>query len=258
MISLLDQYILKIFEIKARCRSHCKRWVEASVLCSRGLENIMPILQLLLFVLPLGLDTLGVSISLGMKSYGYDSLSHTYEERASGLPPWLRSAILFSLAEMLMPIVGLVIGYAASLIVSDLMHYAGALLLIGVGLWELIEEGHEFLNKRNTQEVKTHQHTVSNPQLQSSSFRWKQQLLLALSISLDELAIGFSLGSVSSRGIISPITLCILIGIQGFLMTIIGLSLGRTLRTRLNPLKEWSELLSAFLLIGLGIWLLVS
>ena len=41
-------------------------------------------------------------------------------------------------------------------------------------------------------------------------------------------------------------------------MTIIGLSLGRTLRTRLNPLKEWSELLSAFLLIGLGIWLLVS
>ena len=138
------------------------------------------------------------------------------------------------------------------------MHYAGALLLIGVGLWELIAEGHEFLNKRNTKEVKTHQHTVSNPQLQSSSFRWKQQLLLALSISLDELAIGFSLGSVSSRGIISPITLCILIGIQGFLMTIIGLSLGRTLRTRLNPLKEWSELLSAFLLIGLGIWLLVS
>ena len=257
MTSLLDQYILKIFEIMARCRSHCKRWVEANVLCSRGLENIMLILQLLLFVLPLGLDTLGVSISLGMKSYGDATLSRTHEGKGT-LPPWLRSAILFSLAEMLMPIVGLVIGYAASLIVSDLMHYAGALLLIGVGLWELIEEGHEFLNKRNTQEVKTHQHTESVSQLQSSSFRWKQQLLLALSISLDELAVGFSLGSVSSRRIISPITLCIFIGIQGFFMTIIGISLGRTLRTRLKPLKEWSELLSAFLLIGLGIWFLVS
>jgi len=218
----------------------------------------MLILQLLLFVLPLGLDTLGVSISLGMKSYGYDSLSYTHEERASGLPPWLPTAILFSLAEMLMPIIGLAIGYAASLRVSGLMHYIGALLLIGVGVWELYEEGLEFLNKRNTQGVKTPQHTVSNTRLQSSSFRWKQQLLLALGISLDELAIGFSLGSVSSRGIISPITLCILIGIQGFLMTIIGLSLGHTLRTRLKPLKEWSELLSAFLLIGLGIWLLVS
>jgi putative Mn2+ efflux pump MntP len=218
----------------------------------------MLILQLLLFVLPLGLDTLGISISLGMKSYGYDSLSHTYEERASSLPPWLPTAILFSLAEMLMPIIGLVIGYAASLIVSSLMHYVGALLLIGVGLWELREEGLELLNKRKKQEVKTHQHTESVPQSQRISFQWGQQLLLALSISLDELAIGFSLGSVSSRGIISPITLCILIGIQGFFMTIIGLSLGRTLRTRLKPLKEWSELLSAFLLIGLGIWLLVS
>ncbi len=183
--------------------------------------------------------------------------SRTHEGKGT-LPPWLRSAILFSLAEMLMPIVGLVIGYAATLIVSGLMHYIGALLLIAVGVWELYEEGLEFLNKRKKQEVKTHPCSVSVPQSPSISFRWKQQLLLALSISLDELAVGFSLGSVASRRISSPITLCILIGIQGFLMTIIGLSLGRILRTRLNPLKEWSELLSAFLLIGLGIWLLVS
>ena len=217
----------------------------------------MLILQLLLFVLPLGLDTLGVSISLGMQSYGYATPSQTHR-RTNNLPPWLRSAILFSLAEMLMPIVGLVIGYAASLVVSDLMHYVGALLLMGVGAWELYEEGLEFLNKRKKQGVKTHQHTASIPQSQSRPFRWRQQLLLALSISLDELAIGFSLGSVSSRRIISPITFCIVIGIQGFFMTIIGISLGRTLRTRLKPLKECSELLSAFLLIGLGIWLLVS
>src|SRR5438045_9485818 len=111
----------------------------------------MLILQLLLVVLPLGLDTLGVSISLGMKSHGHDSLSYTHEERASGLPPGLPTAILFSLAEMLMPIIGLAIGYAASLRVSGLMHYIGALLLIGVGVWELYEEGLEFLNKRNTQ-----------------------------------------------------------------------------------------------------------
>ena len=83
-----------------------------------------------------------------------------------------------------------------------------------------------------------------------------------MSISLDELAIGFSLGTIAVSHVsvvtVHPFVICILIGIQGFLMTIIGLSLGRTLRTRLNPLKEWSELLSAFLLIGLGIWLLVS
>ncbi len=56
----------------------------------------------------------------------------------------------------------------------------------------------------------------------------------------------------------SPLTFCLLIGLQAFLMTLIGLSLGRALRTRLRLLKEWSELLSAILLIGLGVWLSFS
>ena len=41
-------------------------------------------------------------------------------------------------------------------------------------------------------------------------------------------------------------------------MTLTGIGLGRTLRTRLKPVKEWSEILSALLLIGLGIWLLLD
>ncbi len=93
-------------------------------------------------------------------------------------------------------------------------------------------------------------------------FQWKRQLLLAFSISLDELAIGFSLATITvshSSGIsVNPFVLCILIGIQGFLMTLIGIALGRTLHTRLGTLKDWTEFLSAFLLIGLGIWLLVA
>ncbi len=214
------------------------------------------LLQVLLFILPLGLDTLGVSTSLGIKSSHPGAAE--VREKSSAFPLWLRSALLFSLAEMLMPVVGLVIGYAASLVVSGIMHYIGALLLIGVGLWELLEEGREYLRKRKKQAIKTPQKTAPAPQSATEQFQWGQQLLLALSISLDELAIGFSLGSITVGRRISPIILCLFIGIQGFFMTLIGLSLGRTLRARLKPLKEWSELLSAFLLIGLGIWLLVS
>jgi putative Mn2+ efflux pump MntP len=57
-----------------------------------------------------------------------------------------------------------------------------------------------------------------------------------IDISLDELAIGF----------------------QGFLMMLIGIRLGSTLRTRLRAVKEWTERLSVFLLIGLGLWLLLT
>jgi len=207
----------------------------------------MPFLQALLFVIPLGLDTFGVSLSLGIRS--------TSEGKGEkhGVPIWLRTAILFSLAEMLMPLVGLLIGYAASSAISNIMHYVGALLLIGIGAWELWSEGREYLGKRGRKE------TEEEEEIQTSvtQFRWGQQLLLALSISLDELAVGFSLGAITSGKAISPLTLCLLVGLQGFLMTLLGLVLGRVLRTRLKPLKEWSELLSAVLLVGLGVWLLV-
>jgi manganese efflux pump family protein len=216
----------------------------------------MSILPLLLFVLPLGLDTLGVSISLGIKSQRNEVVSQ--RKRSWGFPTWLQSAILFSLAETFMPLAGLAIGYASSLLLSDIMRFVGPLLLISVGLWELLEEAREYIRKKNAPKSNTSQYKAPL----KTQFRWSYQLLLALSISLDELAVGFSLGTItvghSSRVAFNPVTLCILVGIQGFLMTLVGIALGSTLRTRLRAFKEWSELLSAFLLIGLGIWLLVT
>ncbi len=211
--------------------------------------------QLLLFILPLGLDTLGVSLSLGIKSSALRVSEGKKGKRS--LPHWLRSAMLFSLAETLMPLIGLVIGYAASLAVSYIMHYVGVFLLIGVGLWELWEEGREYISKRKGQKESVAQQTIPSSS-STTQFQWGQQLLLALSVSLDELAIGFSLGSITSGKAFNSIILCLFIGLQGLFMSMLGLLLGRTLHTRLKPLKEWSELLSAFLLIGLGVWLLVT
>ena len=231
-------------------------------------------LRLLLFVLPLGLDTLGVSISLGIKSQPHDKSGH-HDKSAFGnaLPPWLGSALLFSLAETVMPLVGLTIGYAVSLFLSSIMHILGPLLLIGVGLWELLQEVHERISRQGGGtdgggRRQADAPTASLPPLlttagaeKETAPRWGRQLLLALSVSLDELAIGFSLGAITAglpgSKTINTITLCILIGLQGFLMTLIGLTLGRTLRVRLKFVKEWTEFLSCFLLIALGAWLLL-
>ena len=106
----------------------------------------MSILPLLFFILPLGLDTLGVSISLGIKSRRDDIA--TVKRNEFLFPAWLISAILFSLAETFMPLFGLAIGYATSLVISNFMHVVGPLILIGVGLWELLEEGQEYFNKK--------------------------------------------------------------------------------------------------------------
>jgi len=215
----------------------------------------MSILPLLFFILPLGLDTLGVSISIGIKSRRDDIA--TVKRNEFQFPAWLISAILFSLAETFMPLFGLAIGYATSLVISNFMHVVGPLILIGVGLWELLEEGQEYFNKKKMSGLNTFQYMA--PALEQ--FQWRRQLLLALSISLDELAIGFSLGTIAVSHVsvvtVHPLVICILIGIQGFLMTLIGIALGRMLQTRLRNFKEWTEYLSAFLLIGLGIWLLL-
>jgi len=228
-------------------------------------------LRLLLFVLPLGIDTLGVSISLGIKSHLSEPIGKT---SARAFPSWLGSALLFSLAEMIMPLVGLAIGYAASLLISNIMHILGPLLLIGVGLWELLEEVRERISKHKKLQNPAFSDSTVAPRFIEGTWlspampntarftRWSRQLLLALSVSLDELAIGFSLGAITSglpgSNTISPITLCILIGLHGFLMTIIGLTLGRTLSTYMKSVKDWTEFLSGFLLIALGIWLLVT
>lgn len=211
-------------------------------------------LRLLLVLLPLGLDTLGVAISLGIKSarsgvHGHDGM----------FPLWIRSALLFSLAEMTMPLVGLAIGYAASLVVNDIMRFVGPIILIGVGVWELVEESRERLHKHNVQREKQ-QSTPSRSTTESTG--WMRQFLLALSISIDEFAIGFSLGailtSIPGGRILNPLVVCVLLGVQSCLMTGFGLVLGRTLGTRLKQVKEWSEILGALLLIGLGIWLLLE
>lgn len=256
-------------------------------------------LRLLLFVLPLGLDTLGVSISLGIKSQPQSIPAVTrrgerggplwspavplpmriYPACRNAFPAWLGSALLFSLAETVMPLVGLTIGSAVSLFLSGVMHILGPLLLIGVGLWELLEEVRKRLSKRkkhknlaeergNAGDHKGSHPAPYHPRLfgtftrKDAEQRWGRQLMLALSVSLDELAIGFSLAAITSglpgSKTINTITLCILIGLQGFLMTLIGLTLGRTLRVRVKSVKEWTEFLSCFLLIALGVWLLIT
>jgi putative Mn2+ efflux pump MntP len=239
-------------DIRARAIMHS--WKEGSV-PPIGERGFMPLASLLLLILPLGFDTLGVSISLGIKSHRQEVPREG--KQGSRIPGWLYSALLFSLAEMLMPLMGLAVGFAAASLIGNVMEFVGPLLLIGIGLWELIEEGREYIAKKRETQKKVLQNTLPGEE----RFRWGSQLLLALSVSLDELAIGFSLGAItnSSTGtrMINPVVFCILIGAQGFLMTLVGLSLGRTLRSRLKPVQEFSECLSAFLLIGLGIWFLV-
>ena len=120
-------------------------------------------LKLILFVLPLGLDTFAVSAALGLR----------------GLPSRrrLRVSLVMSGFEMAMPVVGLLAGRGLGHLIGDATDYLAIGVLALLGAWMLLHEEDE-------------------GEKAADLARGEGLVLLALgiSISLDELAIGFTIG----------------------------------------------------------------
>jgi putative Mn2+ efflux pump MntP len=167
-------------------------------------------------ILSLGLDTLIISVSLGfVKREGK-----------------LTIACVFACAEALMPLIGVLIGKGSGHFVGSWSSLIGGILLLAVAVWLI------FFEDEDGEEEKLERNLVG----------WTL-IVTALSISLDELAVGFSIGFIHV-----PIVLTIvLIAVQAFLFTMIGLLFG----ARIKPLLgEWSEKLAGIVLGLLGLWIL--
>ncbi len=178
--------------------------------------------------LSLGLDTLAVALSLGI----------------AGLPRarWVRVGLSFALFEGLMPVVGLLIGRHLSGILGEVAAYAAAGLLIVLGGYEI----REALADDDTEQAGTGASPAAMPAvgLRSTLFR-------GLSVSLDELAVGFSLGVLHV-----PLAPALgYVAVQAFVLTFVGLWLGGRVGARLG---ERAELAAGVLLVLLGIAMIVS
>ena len=177
-------------------------------------------LKLILFVLPLGLDTFAASAALGISGVAR-------RER-------LRISVLLSGFEMAMPIIGLLLGRGLGSALGNLADWIAVAVLAGVGIWMLVadeDEGGavgELVNRRGI-----------------------ALLALGVSISLDELAMGFTIGLIG----LSVWVAVILIGLQAFLVAQIGLRLGARLSERS---REAAEKLAGAALVGLALLLLLE
>jgi putative Mn2+ efflux pump MntP len=124
------------------------------------------VLKLLAFVLPLGLDSFAVAAAIGA------SQVTTAAQR-------LRVSLVFVLFEGGMPLIGLGLGTALARGVGHVAGYLAGAAVIAIGTWMLVAGG------KDGEEEKAGRIGGS---------RGLALVALGISISLDELAIGFSIG----------------------------------------------------------------
>jgi putative Mn2+ efflux pump MntP len=166
---------------------------------------------------PLGLDTLAVALALGV----------------AGFPRGrrLQLSLLFAGFETAMPLVGVALGVPLGNAVGSVADYIAAALLAALGAYVLIADDDDSRERRRL--------------LAIGERGLIGALALGLSISLDELAIGFSAGLLHL-----PIgALIAAVGVQAFVVTQIGVRIG----TRVGAgIGEAAEKLAGTALIALG------
>lgn len=176
--------------------------------------------KLIALVLPLGLDTFTVASALGL----------------GGLPRHrrLRVSLLMAAFEAGMPLIGLAVGAPLGRAIGSGADYAAAGILVALGAYGLIwrEDDEDGLARR------------------AQDGGWSA-LVIGLAVSLDELAIGFTLGLLRV-----PVVLVVgLIAAQAFVLSQAGLWLGARLA---GWAREAGERLAALALLGLGVYLVVQ
>jgi putative Mn2+ efflux pump MntP len=177
------------------------------------------IARLVALILPLGLDTFAVAAAIGM--IGVRSSTRR------------RISVLFTGFEAGMPLIGLALGAPLGHAIGPTADYIAIGVLMAFGIYPLIaDEGDERL-------------------AELAELKGLKTLALGLSISLDELAIGFTLGLMH----ISAALVIALIAGQALVVTQVGLRLGHRIG---QNTRERAEQLAGATLTTLAVVLLAE
>jgi manganese efflux pump family protein len=142
--------------------------------------------------------------------------------------------VIFGLFETGMPILGLVLGRSLGTTLGHAAHWIGAALLIATGGYAVI------------QAIRGPARHDDQAQAGPAGLRTGRLILTGAALSIDNLAIGFALGTFH----VSLALAAIVIGAVSVAMSLIGLELGNRIGARAG---DRGELIGGLALIGVGI-----
>jgi putative Mn2+ efflux pump MntP len=192
------------------------------------------VLALVLVAVALGLANFAAAIGIGVS--GVDSRTR-----------W-RVGIVFGLFEAGMPVVGLVLGRSlADELGAASESVAGALLIAtgGYALWQALR-GPGDRDGKGRGGADGDSEGDGDEQAPGPELSWDRLLLTGLALSLDNLAVGFSLGAED----VALATAAAVIGAVSLGLSLVGLELGARIGERSG---RRGELLGAAVLIAVGI-----
>ncbi len=183
--------------------------------------NVQHILFLLALLIPLSIDAFVLSTVLGL----------------IGMPKkeQFKTSLILAAFEAVMPAVGVLLGHGLGPLIGHYANYVAA-VVIGIAGLIMLWPGEE---NREEQRIK----------LLSQSRGWAI-INLGISISIDELAIGLSLGLLH----ISLVFVMVYIGIQAFIASRLGLWLGGKINDRM---REGVEKVGGSILVIIAIILII-
>jgi manganese efflux pump family protein len=179
------------------------------------------VLKLLAFVLPLGLDSFAVAAAVGAVQ------AMTVRSR-------LRISLVFVIFEGGMPLIGLGLGTALARGIGQAAGDLAGAAVIAIGAWMLLAGDND--------EARASRITAS---------RGLALVALGISISLDELAIGFTIGLAR----LPAAAVIVAIAVQALLAAQLGLAVGARIGERW---RERAEQVAAIALILLGAYLIIE
>lgn len=181
-----------------------------------------------------GLDNFAAAIAIGLA--GVDARTR------------LRVGVIFGVFEAGMPIVGLVIGAQAATSLGHASRWVAAGLLIAIGGYlvaESLRDAHD--GSHRLTDAPAADSSSPPPATDSPSQGGLGRLVLAgLALSVDNLAVGFALGSYHTSVVVGAIT----IGAVSVALALIGLELGGRLGARIG---QRGSQLAGLLLITVGV-----
>lgn len=182
--------------------------------------TVAAMLALVLVALSLGLSNFAAAVGIGVS--GVDARTR------------LRVGVIFGLFETAMPIVGLLLGRSLATALGHDAHWIGAGLLIATGTYTVI------------QALRSPARPGGQEPVTPAGLRTGRLLVTGAALSIDNLAVGFALGSFHLNLAVAAVT----IGVVSISMSLIGLELGNRIGTRTS---ERGELIGGLVLIGVGV-----